>query len=116
MSRRTSWSRKFANACRGVARGVATESSFSVHIAATLGVVAICVFRHLSLVEWAVLVVSIGMVLAGELFNSALERLARAITSEENDHIRDALDIASGAVLLLSIVAVVVGALILIPW
>ena len=39
----------------------------------------------------------------------ALESMARAITGEENPHIRDVLDIASGAVLTAAFGAIAVG-------
>jgi diacylglycerol kinase len=49
------------------------------------------------------------------MFNSAFEKLARAITNDHDPEIRDALDIASGAVLLASLGAAAVGAMILLP-
>jgi diacylglycerol kinase len=64
-------------------------------------------------VEWAILLVCITMVLAAEAFNTALEFLAKAITQEENENIRHALDVASGAVLITSLGALAVGSLLL---
>jgi diacylglycerol kinase len=43
------------------------------------------------------------------MFNSALESMARAITAEGNPHIRDTLDIASGAVLTAAFGSIAVG-------
>ncbi len=51
-------------------------------------------------------------VLAAEMFNSALESLARSITSNHDENIADALDVASAAVLLAAVGAAVVGAII----
>jgi diacylglycerol kinase len=67
------------------------------------------VVLNVSLIEWCTLVVCIGVVLAAELFNTAIECLAKAITREFDDHVRDALDIASSAVLLAAVAASVVG-------
>jgi diacylglycerol kinase len=67
-----------------------------------------------SLVEWGLLVLCIAVVLAAEMFNTALEHLGRAITREENADIREALDMAAGAVLVVSIGAAVVGVLVLV--
>ena len=47
------------------------------------------------------------------MVNTALETMARAITEEPNPHIGGALDIGSAAVLLSSIGAGVVGAIVL---
>ena len=42
--------------------------------------------------------------------NSAFESAAKAITSDFDDHIRDSLDIASSAVLVVAVAAAIVGA------
>jgi diacylglycerol kinase len=54
----------------------------------------------------------VGLLFA-ELFNSAIEHLAQAITADHDDHLRDALDISSGAVLVASLGAAAVGVAIL---
>jgi diacylglycerol kinase len=53
--------------------------------------------------------------LALELFNSCIESLARAIDRQRNEQLRNALDIASGAVLVGAIGSAVVGLVILLP-
>ena len=67
----------------------------------------------ISRTEWCLLILCIAVVMAAELFNSALEQLAKAITEEKNSHIRNGLDIASGAVLVAAIGAAVIGVLVL---
>ncbi len=106
------WRLKFANALRGLAVGSRDQSSFYVHLLAMIVVVALACWLQVSRVEWLTLIVCITIVLTAELLNSAIEHLARAITREENPEIRDALDIASGAVLLAALGAVVVGVLV----
>lgn len=65
--------------------------------------------------QWCVLIGCIGGVLALELINTALEFLSRAVSREENAWIRDALDLGSGAVLLGSLAAALIGLLALLP-
>jgi diacylglycerol kinase len=103
------WRRKFGCAFRGVAVGVRGERSFFVHFTAATAVIVAAGLLGCTLVEWCVLLLAIGGVLTAELFNRAIERLADAITSEENAHVRDALDIAAGAVLIASATSVAVG-------
>ena len=55
---------------------------------------------------------SIGGVLTAEMFNSALESMAKAITHESNPHLGGALDIGSAAVLIAAITAAVVGSIV----
>jgi diacylglycerol kinase len=109
------WIRKFGNACRGIKRGVRGESSFFVHFFIALCVVIAAAVLKLELASWCLLVLCIGSVMAAEMFNSALEHLAKAVTSDDHPEIRDALDISSGAVLVASVSATIVGALIFVP-
>jgi diacylglycerol kinase (ATP) len=108
------WSRKFVQAGRGVAAAFRRERNFAIHLPAALVVVVAAAVLRASLVEWCLLVLSIVVVLAAEMFNTAIEHLARAITAEENSEIREALHTAAGGVLAASIGAAIVGALILI--
>ena len=109
------WIRKFGNACRGIKRGVRGESSFFAHFFIGLCVVVAAVVLGLPLASWCLLVLAISMVLAAEMFNSALEHMAKAVTDQQHEEIRDALDIASGGVLLVSITAAILGVLVFVP-
>ena len=104
-----SWLQKFRDAARGVKIAVRGESSYFVHFFITAAVVLAAGVYERPTSEWCLLVLCITMVLAAETLNTAIERLARAVSLETHPEIRDALDIASGAVLLASIGAVVVG-------
>jgi diacylglycerol kinase len=110
-----SWLRKFADAERGVVVGVSGERSFTVHLALAGAVVLAAAVLRVSLVEWGLLALAIAMVLGAELFNCALERLARAVTEESNEYVRDALDLAAGAVLMLALGAAATGLLVFLP-
>lgn len=70
----------------------------------------------LELVEWAVLILSISLVISLELINTALEKNVD-LASQEHFHplAKAAKDIAAGAVLFASIVSVVIGLIILGP-
>ena len=70
---------------------------------------------EISLVEWAVLFLTIGFVLTTEVLNTALEQLANRITLEDDLNIKLAKDLAGGAVLIASIIAVGVGILLFGP-
>jgi len=110
---RHSWIAKFARGFRGIAIGIAGQSSFVVHIFAASTVLIVGWVLEISRTEWCLLILCIALVMAAELFNSALEQLAKAITKEEDPHVRNGLDIASGAVLVAAIGAAVIGLLVL---
>jgi diacylglycerol kinase len=109
--RRRSWARKFGDAFRGVWVGVRGQSSFRVHFAFAAAVIACAAGMRVTLVEWCVLLLCIALVLTAEMFNSALEFLARAITDEHDPRLANALDIGSAAVLVASLAAALVGSI-----
>ena len=79
---------------------------------AALLVVAAGILLKVNLHEWCLLTLCMAGVLAAEMFNSALESMAKAITGELDPHLGDSLDIAAAAVLIASIGASVVGAIV----
>jgi len=109
------WSRKFADAFRGLGRAVRTQSSFAVHLAAAAAVVTAGALFRVSAGEWCLLALAIGLVLMAEIFNTAIESLARAPGSRRHPRFRDALDMASAAVLLAAITAAVIGVIVFGP-
>jgi diacylglycerol kinase len=111
-SSRRSWLRKFRDAFRGVKEGVRGQSSFFVHFFAAAAVVVAGVVLRVDRYEWCLLVLCISGVIVAELFNSALESMAKAITGKNHPHLGNSLDIGSAAVLVASIGASIVGVII----
>ncbi|OHB66923.1 MAG: hypothetical protein A2V70_08710 [Planctomycetes bacterium RBG_13_63_9] len=113
-SRERSWAEKFRDAFRGLKQGVRGQISFFAHFFMAAAVIAAAVVLKVrSQAEWCLLLLCITLVLCAEMFNSALESLARAITDEADPHVAVALNIGSAAVLLASVGAAVVGTIIL---
>lgn len=107
------WPDKFRDAFRGVSRAIRSQSSFAVHLAVAAMVVVVAAALGVSLIGWCLLSGAIGFVLAAEIFNTAIESLARSLGQRRHPRIRDALDMASGGVLISAITAVVMGVLVL---
>lgn len=111
------WYRKFLYASRGLWLGMVGQSSFLVHLICTLLVVTAAVLLKMSVEHCCLLGLCISSVLAAELFNSAIERLAPAIDDQYNDSIRAALDIAAAAVMVTAIAAIAIGSsLFIVRW
>jgi diacylglycerol kinase len=109
---RRSWRDKFRAALRGLKVGVRGHSSFSVHFFFAALVLAAALVLGCDKIEWCLLLGCIGLVLVAELFNSAIETLFRGLDEATRDRAWPALDVAAGAVLMASITASVVGAII----
>ena len=107
--------RSFRYAFAGVGLLLREEPNARIHVTITVLVLVAGIVLRVSPVEWGVLVVCIGMVLAAEAFNSAIERVADYLTTERDDRIRDIKDLAAGAVLLCAIAAAIVGLIVFVP-
>ncbi len=107
------WYKKFAHAFVGLFDGIDGQRSFIIHLPVALLVILLAAFFGISLERWCLLLICIAMVISAELFNSGIELLCKSISSEYDENIRRALNIASGAVLVLSIFAALIGSLIL---
>ena len=107
--------RAFAVAVRGVAVAWRQELHLKLHTAAAVLVFAAAWWLGTTSTEWAILLLCIGLVFGLEYVNSALERLADRVTTAEDPLIRDAKDMAAGAVLVVSFASALVGILVLGP-
>ncbi|MDR1493508.1 MAG: diacylglycerol kinase family protein [Planctomycetaceae bacterium] len=110
-SKRT-WRRKFGDAFRGLYSSFCQQSSYRVHFFFALTVPVLAWLLKLNEIEWSLLILLITLVIASEMFNTAIETLSRAVSEQYDERIGRSLDIASGAVLIVSIGSALVGILI----
>ena len=112
--RKCNWKAKFKNASRGLKLGIRGHSSFFVHFFFAALVLAAAIILRCGLEQWCLLLMCIGLVLTAELFNSAIETLFRGLDRATQEKAWPALDIAAGAVLMASLIAIIIGSLIFI--
>ncbi|MDR1154083.1 MAG: diacylglycerol kinase family protein [Bacteroidales bacterium] len=65
--------------------------------------------------EWIAVILCIGMVIALELINSAIERMADFVSPEKRPEIKKIKDLSAGAVLTGAIAAATVGLIVFLP-
>ena len=102
----------FVYAAWGFAYAVKTQRNMRVHLGVAFYVVLAGFVTDLSASEWAAVLLCIGLVLALELINTAIEKTCDSITKEYAEPIKRAKDCAAGAVLCASAVAAVVGCIV----
>ena len=107
--------RSFRYAFKGVVSLFAKEHNARIHAVAAVCAVAAGFIFDISNMEWIAVVIAIGMVMAAEAFNTAIEYLADFVSPGHNEYIGKAKDVAAGAVLILAVCAVVIAMVIFIP-
>lgn len=106
----------FKYAGRGIRSFISKEHNAWIHITvATMVIVAGLAFE-VKREEWIALIFCIGMVLAAEGFNTAIERLVNLVSPQWHPLAGDVKDIAAGAVLICAITAAIIGLIIFIPY
>jgi diacylglycerol kinase (ATP) len=70
---------------------------------------------NLSRAEWLWIILAIGLVLAAEIFNTAIEKLTDLVQEEKHPKAGQVKDLAAGAVLVLAITALLIGIIIFVP-
>ena len=107
--------KSFGHALKGLKLLFLSQRNAIIHLCLMGLAVILGVLLKISFTEWAIIVLSSGMVIAAESFNTALEKLSDTIHPERNEGIGNAKDIAAGSVLITAIAALVVGIIIFIP-
>ncbi len=92
-----------------------TEKNFKIQLTCGFLVVLTCSFLPTSKIEWIVLLLCIGLVLAVELLNSAIEKIVDIIAPHQNPKAGQIKDFAAGSVLIVALMALIIGCLIIVP-
>ncbi len=101
--------KSFGCAIKGFFGAVCSEGHLRFHLVAAVYVLVFSSFYNFTAAQWAALIILIALVIAAELVNTAIEDTCDAVTTEQNEHIRRAKDMAAGAVLVLSIAAAAIA-------
>ncbi|UFH56772.1 diacylglycerol kinase family protein [Spirosoma sp. KNUC1025] len=105
--------RSFRFAGQGIIDLFRYENNAKVHLLIAGLVVLVGLYCQLSRTEWAIILTQIGLVWAAEAFNTAIEKLCDFVSPGIHPKIKAIKDLSSGAVLILTISAVLVGLIIL---
>ncbi len=105
--------RQFLDSIRHALRGVVivyqNEQSFRIQLYAALLVLCAAFLFPIPGYQFLLLILIIGAVLTLEIINSIFERIIDSFKPRIHPIVRDIKDIMAGAVLIVSIIAVIVG-------
>jgi diacylglycerol kinase (ATP) len=99
----------FNYAINGIIHAVRTQRNMRIHMIAALLVLTACFFYDLSKFEILLLTITITMVIAAEMFNTAIECAIDLTANYYHPLAKVAKNTAAGAVLITAINAVIVG-------
>lgn len=99
----------FNYAIEGIIYAVRTQRNMRIHMGVALLVLTACFFYDLSKMELLILTISITIVMAAELVNTAVESAIDATTNYYHPLAKIAKNTAAGAVLVTAVNAVIVG-------
>lgn len=105
----------FKYAFAGIRTLIRYEHNARIHLLVTGCVILAGFLLRLSLSEWTVIALAIGLVISAEAFNSAIEALADFVSPDYREKIKQAKDLAAGGVLVTAIAAATVGLIIFLP-
>ncbi len=105
----------FQHAFHGIGYTFRTQRNAQIHLAIALMIVIVGLEVGLPLAEWAILALTIGLVITAETLNTALEVAMDHLSPAIHPEVKIVKDVSAGAVLLAALTAVVVGLLILGP-
>ncbi len=103
------------NAWRGLCDIARTEQSFRIQLFVGVGVLLCVILLPLQVWERILLLLLVVSVLVLEIVNSIFERLADAVHPRLNPMVREVKDMMAGAVLLATVSAAIVGAVLILP-
>lgn len=106
----------FVHAGRGIRVFFATTHNAWLQLLILAVAIAAGWFFHISRMEWLALVLAAGLVLTAEAINTAIEIDVNLTSPDHHPFARDTKDVAAGAVLLASLMALAVAALVFVPY
>jgi len=105
----------FGYAFKGIITVYKTEQNILIHTIIALMVLGLSFYLKISKIEFLIIVLVIGLVIALEIINTALEYTIDMVMPNIHPMAKMAKDASSAAVLVMAITAVIVGLIVFIP-
>ena len=107
--------RAFGFAIQGVDTFFREGIHARLHAVAAMGVVLAGFYFEVSIIEWSILLLCIGLVLGLEAMNSAVEYLTDLVSPEHHDLAKKTKDVSAAAVLFAALISTIIALIIFVP-
>ncbi len=108
--------KSFIYASRGLVKVFREEQNLRIQAVVALAVVGLAWYLGAGRIEWAILILTIGIVVLMEIVNTAVELVADVFKPRINEYVKMIKDVMAAAVMMSSIIAVVIGIIIFLPY
>lgn len=105
----------FRYALDGIITAYQEEQNLRIHTIVAMLVIIFGITLRLSVVEFSICLILIGLVLTAEFFNTAVENMVDMITLDKNPYAKKAKDIAAAGVLVFAVTSSIIGLIIFLP-
>jgi diacylglycerol kinase len=106
-----SFFKSFGYAFKGI-KVALSQRNLKIHVCSAAIVILLGFFFQITTIEWCIISLCIALVIALEMINTAIEYLVDLVSPQFNDKAGKIKDITAGAVLVVSISALLCGILI----
>lgn len=107
--------KSFKNSIDEIVNAYKNEQSLYIHAGSSILIIIVGILLKISFSEWAILLISLVVVLALELVNTAIEAIVDLITTDYHILAKIAKDSGSAATFVASLATLVICAFIFIP-
>jgi len=104
--------KSFKYAFSGILHAVVNEANFRVQIFITIVSIVLGFYYHITTIEWAVLILALGFLLAAELINTAVEEFIDHLVQEHHEGAKVIKDLSAGFVLTAAVTTLLIMLLI----
>lgn len=105
----------FKYAFKGIGSAFLTERNMKIHVTMMILVIICGIIFKISVLEWFICIACFGIVIGGEMFNTAIEQVVNIAMPEKDPRAKLAKDVSAGGVLVLALAAVTIGLIIFVP-
>ncbi len=111
MESKHSLSKSFKFAFDGLKEGILKGRNFRIQVGIGIGVAIWAYILKFNRVEWAILILTIAIVIILELLNTAVESLVDLVSPQIKEKARIAKDVAAASVLIGAVISIIIGVL-----
>lgn len=107
--------KSFTYAVAGIGYAFRSQVNMRFHSIAASVVIISAIILHLSALEWCIVLLCIGSVIAAELINTSIEINVDLLSPGRNEKAGHVKDLAAAAVLVICTISAIIGSIVFIP-